>query len=211
MITNNPDKIQSFSHEFQVEHVPLTKYMIHQEAQKYMQAKVKKHGLNYGLCDIASDSQHEDMNKHKGLVSCNMNTKVDTPMKICIISTCWNATIVDQLVNECMDECVQLGVKHVICEKVPGSWELPYLLNQRRTQYDAIICIGVLIKGETKHFDYIAQGVFEGIMKVQLESGSCPIINGVLTVLNEQQAMDRISLARGWAQSAIHMVNATTN
>ena len=75
---------------------------------------------------------------------------------------------------------------------------------KRYPQVNAIICIGVLIKGDTFHFDVIATAVSEGIMNVSLES-EVPIIFGVLTLNNENQAKERIVLANTWADGALSM------
>jgi 6,7-dimethyl-8-ribityllumazine synthase len=65
-----------------------------------------------------------------------------------------------------------------------------------RQPFDAIIAIGVLIKGETMHFEYISESVAQGLMRVQLESG-VPVIFGVLTALTDDQALERAGLGRG--------------
>ena len=71
----------------------------------------------------------------------------------------------------------------------------------------AIIAVGVVLKGETVHFEYICDSVYKGLMDVQLKMG-IPIINGVLTCLTEKQAEDRVnsSLSEDWALSALHMI-----
>ncbi|TVY71265.1 6,7-dimethyl-8-ribityllumazine synthase, partial [Lachnellula suecica] len=77
--------------------------------------------------------------------------------------------------------------------------------------FDAIIAIGVLIKGETMHFEYIADAVSQGLMRVQLDSG-CPLIFGLLTVLNEEQAKARAGISSGshnhgedWGLAAVEL------
>lgn len=78
--------------------------------------------------------------------------------------------------------------------------------------FDAVIAVGVLIKGATQHFEYIADAVTHGLMRVQIESG-VPVIFGVLTVLNEQQGLDRAGLGDGgmhnhgedWGNAAVEL------
>ena len=78
--------------------------------------------------------------------------------------------------------------------------------------FDAVIAVGVLIKGATQHFEYIADAVTHGLMRVQIESG-VPVIFGVLTVLNEQQGLDRAGLGSGgmhnhgedWGNAAVKL------
>jgi 6,7-dimethyl-8-ribityllumazine synthase len=86
--------------------------------------------------------------------------------------------------------------------------------NAGSTTFDAVIAIGVLIKGATMHFEYISDAVTHGLMKVQLDSG-IPVIFGVLTVLTEEQALERAGLAAGenrghnhgidWGSAAVEM------
>jgi 6,7-dimethyl-8-ribityllumazine synthase len=86
--------------------------------------------------------------------------------------------------------------------------------NARSTTFDAVIAIGVLIKGSTMHFEYISDAVTHGLMKVQLDSG-IPVIFGVLTALTEEQALERAGLAAGedrghnhgidWGSAAVEM------
>lgn len=84
------------------------------------------------------------------------------------------------------------GDEHIILKSVPGSFELAlaarYLIEY--TTVDAVICLGCVIQGETRHFDFVCSGVTEGIMKVNIETG-VPVAFGVLTTENQQQALDR--------------------
>lgn len=75
---------------------------------------------------------------------------------------------------------------------VPGAYELPQAAQwlAARPEIDAVICIGCVIQGQTRHFDFICQSVADGVMRVALESGK-PVIFGVLTPENMEQAMDR--------------------
>lgn len=82
-----------------------------------------------------------------------------------------------------------------------------------KTPFDAVIAIGVLIKGETMHFEYIADAVTHGLMRVQLDAG-VPVIFGVLTVLNEEQGLARAGLGKGshnhgedWGNAAVELAS----
>jgi 6,7-dimethyl-8-ribityllumazine synthase len=92
----------------------------------------------------------------------------------------------------------------------PGSFELPFAAKMLADYgtYDAIICIGCLVKGETMHFEYIAEAVSNGVMKVQLDSG-VPCLFGVLTVMNLQQAIVRstgeANEGISWGNSVVEM------
>ena len=125
-------------------------------------------------------------------------------IKVAIVYTSWNTEYINQLVDTCRQELILQGVQQIVCHQVPGSWELPFKIKRIGNVYDVIISIGVLIKGDTKHFEYISKTVFQGLMDVQFQINR-PVINGVLTVLSEDQIEERISLAKGWAQSAVMM------
>jgi 6,7-dimethyl-8-ribityllumazine synthase len=103
--------------------------------------------------------------------------------------------------------------KVVFC---PGAFELPQVANQLAVQnkWDAIICLGAIIRGETPHFEYISAETARGIQDVALRN-SLPVVFGVLTTDNEQQALDRVGGAqghKGWdaALTALEMATLFT-
>lgn len=109
----------------------------------------------------------------------------------------WNSPIIKTLVEGCLKSLRAHDVleKDIAVISVPGAWELPLAVQQEHIQgmnesYDAIIAIGVLIKGETMHFEYISEATTQGLMRVQLDTG-VPVVLGVLTVLTEEQAWER--------------------
>jgi 6,7-dimethyl-8-ribityllumazine synthase len=112
-------------------------------------------------------------------------------------------------VNESLSAC-SVKPSNIFTTYVPGSFELPitarFLAASKRV--DVIICLGCLIKGETMHFEYIAQATANGIMQVSLES-YVPCIFGVLTVLNKDQAIKRstgtTNEGLSWGKSAVEM------
>ena len=155
--------------------------------------------------------------KSLGLTEATVRAKVAklreeglTNVNVLVVSTEWNPEYINQmttlLVSELSSFSSQTFSINIVIRKVPGSWELPIgILKETKWQtYDVIIAVGVLIKGDTKHFEYISKSVFEGLMSLQLQI-KIPIINGVLTVLNEEQIAPRIELAKGWAHSALMM------
>lgn len=96
---------------------------------------------------------------------------------------------------------------------VPGSFEVPYAADRmlKTGQYDAIICLGTLIRGDTPHFEYIASEATKGIAKLALESGT-PVIYGIITADTLEQAIERAGTKagnKGWqaAEAAIEMAN----
>ena len=125
---------------------------------------------------------------------------------VLIVASCWNKEWVEQLTSRVLSELATNKNINVQVIKVPGSWEIPYIVKRSIHKYHAIIAIGVLIKGATKHFEYIAKNVFNALMQCQLEDGACPVINGVLTVMNENQIEERIPLGTDWARSCLLMM-----
>ncbi|KAJ3194903.1 hypothetical protein HK101_001575 [Irineochytrium annulatum] len=154
---------------------------------------------------------------HQGVVSLPASQLDGTGLRILIVHTRWNSPIVDSLTNKAVETLKSLKVPadKITIQSVPGSYELPIavqsLLKYAHPKYDAAIAIGVLIKGETMHFEYIADATTQGLMRVGLDE-SVPVIFGVLTCLTEEQALSRSGLKEGghnhaidWAQAAVEM------
>lgn len=117
-----------------------------------------------------------------------------------IVKASWNLTITQALSDGAKRVLLEEGVElsNIFEIDVPGSFELPLAaqwLAQAHT-LDAVICIGVLIKGDTPHFEYISEAVAHGIMHLNLNL-NIPVVFGVLTTLNEQQALDRTGGTHG--------------
>jgi len=127
----------------------------------------------------------------------------------------FNSFICDRLVEGAVDALVRHGADagQIDIAKVPGAFELP-LAAQRMAQsgrYDALICLGAVIRGSTPHFDYVAAEVSKGLASVGLASG-LPVAFGVLTTDNIEQAIERAGTKAGnkgfeAAVTAIEMVN----
>jgi len=117
-----------------------------------------------------------------------------------IVVSEWNKEITDNLLQGAVETLLEHGVdeKDIYVRHVPGSFELPFgastLLEKKK--FDAVICLGCVIQGETRHFEFISQAVAHGIMKVSLTEG-IPVIFGVLTTDTLQQAKDRSGGALG--------------
>ena len=115
--------------------------------------------------------------------------------KIVIISTHWNAEIIEPMVQDCLEILKEFKVNtHVL--SVPGAYEIPYIvgkyLNYERPYFDAIITMGAIIKGETPHFDIISQSISDSILAANTR-GKIPILFGVLTTNTIDQAKERAS------------------
>lgn len=114
--------------------------------------------------------------------------------KFAIIVAEWNAEITEALLKGAVETLKYHGAvsSHLKTVFVPGSFELPLGAQKfaKKKKYDAVICLGCIIQGETKHFDFIAQAVAQGIMDVGLKYDK-PVVFGVLTTDNMDQAIDR--------------------
>jgi len=115
-------------------------------------------------------------------------------MRIGVVVSQWNNGITEKLFDGALQTLLSSGCKpgNIIRKTVPGSFELPAgaMFIAESQQVDAVICLGCIIRGETPHFEYIAQAVSQGLMDLTLKLG-IPIIFGVLTTENPEQAMDR--------------------
>ena len=115
-------------------------------------------------------------------------------MKIGIVVSEWNSEITNALLKGAFDTLIKHKAKksNIIVKHVPGSFELTLgaQLLIEYSEVDAVICLGCVIQGETKHFDFICDAVANGITKVNLDY-NLPVIFGVLTTNNQQQAIDR--------------------
>lgn len=115
-------------------------------------------------------------------------------MKIGIVVSEWNSDITDVLLKGAVDTLLKYGTKkeNIAVSHVPGSFELTSGAKMLADtgNFDGIICIGCVIRGETPHFDYICQGVTHGITTLNLNY-KIPFVYGVLTTNNVQQAKDR--------------------
>ncbi|CAB4253494.1 similar to Saccharomyces cerevisiae YOL143C RIB4 Lumazine synthase (6,7-dimethyl-8- ribityllumazine synthase, also known as DMRL synthase) [Maudiozyma barnettii] len=123
-------------------------------------------------------------------------------LRIGIIHARWNRSVIDALVNGAIERMKSLGVKeeNIIVETVPGSYELPYgtkrfVEKQKKAgqPLDAVIPIGVLIKGSTMHFEYISDSVTHALMNLQ-DKIHLPVIFGLLTCMTEEQALARAGI-----------------
>ncbi len=117
-----------------------------------------------------------------------------THMKFGIVVSEWNPTITNALLEGAFSTLQKNGAQdeNILVAHVPGSFELTHGARQfiKQTEVDAVICLGCVIKGDTPHFDYVCQGVTQGITSLNVKYKK-PVIFGVLTTDNQQQALDR--------------------
>lgn len=128
-------------------------------------------------------------------------------LRIGIVAARWNSTITDPMLSSALSTLRRHGCldDDILVERVPGTVELTYgaALMARHYLTDAVIVIGCVIKGDTPHFDYVCQSVTQGVAALNAR-GDSPVIFGVLTVNDYDQALERIdgSLADKGAEAA---------
>jgi 6,7-dimethyl-8-ribityllumazine synthase len=120
-----------------------------------------------------------------------------TGLRVAVVAASWHRTVMDALVSNAEQALAELGVEETTVVRVPGSFELPVVAARLATSYDAVVALGVVIRGGTPHFEYVCQSVTEGLGRVTLDTG-VPVGFGVLTCDDEQQALDRAGL--GWSR-----------
>jgi len=134
-----------------------------------------------------------------------------TGMQIGIVLSRFNSNIGDGLLSACTSELLKLGVTSdaITIATVPGALETPLLLQHMALseKYDALIALGAIVRGETYHFEVVANESARGISEVQLNTG-VPVANAVLTTENDDQAIARMHIKGAEAaQVAVEMFN----
>lgn len=136
-------------------------------------------------------------------------------IRVGIVAARFNEFITSKLLSGAMDGLVRHDVEEedIHVAWVPGAFEIPLIASKmaKSGKYDAVICLGAVIRGSTSHYDYVCNEVSKGIAAVGLESG-IPVLFGVLTTENIEQAIERAGTKAGnkgydCALSAIEMVN----
>ena len=119
-----------------------------------------------------------------------------------IVATTWHAEITDSLLERALAAARASGVDEPTVARVPGAVELSVVAQALCERHDAVVALGVVIRGGTPHFEYVCDAVTAGLTRVALDAGK-PVGNGVLTTDDEQQARDRAGLPgsaedKGW-------------
>jgi 6,7-dimethyl-8-ribityllumazine synthase len=136
-------------------------------------------------------------------------------LRFAIVASRWNDLIVSRLIGGAQDALIRLGAlrDHLTLVRVPGSFEIPLVARRLAAngRYDAIICVGAVIRGETPHFEYIAAEVTKGMASASLETG-VPIAYGIITADTVEQAINRAGVKSGnkgfeAAMAAVEMAN----
>ena len=119
-----------------------------------------------------------------------------------IVATTWHAELTDALLDRALAAARASGIADPTVARVPGAVELPVVAQALCERHDAVVALGVVIRGGTPHFEYVCDAVTAGLTRVALDAGK-PVGNGVLTTNDEQQARDRAGLPgsaedKGW-------------
>jgi len=142
-----------------------------------------------------------------------------TGVKFGLVVSRFNELLTSKLLEGAVDCLIRhkADEKNITVARVPGSFEIPYVASHmiNSKKYDAVICLGAVVRGDTPHFDYIAAETSKGIAKLALDSGK-PVIYGIITADTLEQAIERAGTKagnKGWdaAMAAIEMVNLYKN
>jgi 6,7-dimethyl-8-ribityllumazine synthase len=114
-------------------------------------------------------------------------------VKLAIVASTWHTTVCDALLDGALRVATASGIAEPTVIRVLGAIEIPVVAQELAKTHDAVIALGVVIRGGTPHFDYVCDAVTQGLTRVSLDE-STPVANGVLTVNTEEQALDRAGL-----------------
>ncbi|WP_110205605.1 6,7-dimethyl-8-ribityllumazine synthase [Nocardioides daejeonensis] len=135
-------------------------------------------------------------------------------LRVAVVAASWHETVMNGLLDGA-ERCLKAyRVEAPVVVRVPGAFELPVVANALAASYDAVIALGVVIRGGTPHFEFVSNAATDGLTRVAIDTG-VPIGFGLLTCDNEEQALDRAGLAdsredKGWEATSAALVTATT-
>lgn len=131
-------------------------------------------------------------------------------LRVAIIAGSWHAQYIEAMIGAAQETVTAAGAVSELFY-VAGSFELPLAAQAAAQKFDAVVCLGVIVRGGTPHFDYVCNAVTDGLTRVQLDSGK-PVGFGVLTVDNAEQAFERSGLpgsseskGKEAAEAALHL------
>jgi 6,7-dimethyl-8-ribityllumazine synthase len=123
-------------------------------------------------------------------------------LSLAVVATRWHPDITDPLVERATAAAKACHVRDLLVVRVAGAIEIPVVAQELAQRYDAVACLGAVIRGETPHFEYVCESVTAGLTRVALDRGT-PVGNGVLTCNTVGEALDRAGLPdssedKGW-------------
>ena len=136
-------------------------------------------------------------------------------LRVAIVAASWHEVVMDGLITGALRACADYKVVEPTLVRVPGAFELPVLTSALAGQgYDALVALGVVLRGGTPHFDYVCHAATDGLTRVALDH-TVPVGFGLLTCDTEQQALDRAGLEgssedKGYEATAAALVTART-
>ena len=137
----------------------------------------------------------------------NVDKKDYSNYRILIVSTSWNREVIDVMLEDAISELKGFNVNHIDSVEVPGAFELSQAAEKFISSYDAVLALGVIIKGETYHFEVLAHETARSLSQVSI-SNKKPVIFGVLTTNNELQAKQRAEVKGSeYAKSLLMMID----
>ena len=137
----------------------------------------------------------------------NVDKKDYSNYRILIISTSWNKEIIDVMQEDAISKLKGFNVNHIDTIEVPGAFELSQAAEKFIGSYDAVLALGIIIKGETYHFEVLAHETARSLSQVSI-SNKKPVIFGVLTTDNELQAKQRAEVKGSeYAKSLLMMID----
>lgn len=131
-------------------------------------------------------------------------------IKLGIVASRWHSVICDALLEGATREAEKVGITDVTVVRVAGAGELPVIAQALARNNDAVVALGVVIRGGTPHFEYVCDAVTAGLTRVSLDEGT-PIGNGVLTTNTEQEALARAGLPHSDEDKGAQAVEAAVD
>ena len=116
--------------------------------------------------------------------------KADSKQKITIVAARWNIELVDELVKSAKEHLTQIGYENISTVYVPGSWELVHASQNALKDSDGVISFGVVIRGETSHYELISETVAQGLMQISIDANK-PLALGLIAAEDFEQAKQR--------------------
>ena len=143
-----------------------------------------------------------------------LNPAETSRLRLAIAAASWHTQIMDGLLDGALRAAKDAGINEPTVIRVPGSFELPVAAARLAPHFDAVVALGVVIRGGTPHFEYVCSAATEGLTRVSLDHG-IPVGFGVLTCDTEEQALDRAGLEgssedKGWEATAAALATART-
>ena len=114
-------------------------------------------------------------------------------LRLALVASTWHSEICDALLAGAQKVASESGIDDPTVVRVIGAIEIPVITQELARNHDAVVALGVVIRGQTPHFDYVCDAVTQGLTRVSLDACT-PVANGVLTTNTEQQALDRAGL-----------------